>query len=225
MVLAFRPRLCTQSTPSNTEAQVKNLAMLGLLAVFVLWGVGKLAPDDNGYTTVFRALAAQATPTTTPKAQFARTFHEKQNSICINNRTREHYKGELVSREEVVHELSKHFAGDQIEIMAAITISEGQRDLNCIGDELPYLNGKRLWGKATADGTNMGRVSRPVSDSYNPGGQHARVMQERRDHQSIYPRASPLRERNLERSGLRSMVAILKRQLPRASRKVSSTQT
>lgn len=153
---------------------MKNLAMLGLLAVFVLWGVGKLAPDDSGYTTVFRALAAQATPTTTPKAQFARTFHEKQNSICINNRTREHYKGELVSREEVVHELSKHFVGDQIEIMAAITISEGQRDLNCIGDELPYLNGKRLWGKTTADGRTWGESLglfqiRTIQEDNTPG--------------------------------------------------------
>ena len=136
---------------------MKNLLMLGALAVFTVRGVGQLAPNTPGYASVMQAVGA--TPTTQVvqnQTTFARSTHENQNSICINNRTREHYKGELVGRDEVIHELSKHFTGDQIEIMSAITISEGQRDLNCIGDEVEYLNGRRLYGAKTADGRTWG---------------------------------------------------------------------
>lgn len=138
---------------------MKNLMMLGALAVFVVWGVGQLDPNAKGYKTVFQAIKAkpaEAQEIVQNQTTFARSSHENQNSICINNRTREHYKGELVGRDEVIHELSKHFTGDQIEIMSAITISEGQRDLNCIGDEVEYLNGRRLYGAKTADGRTWG---------------------------------------------------------------------
>lgn len=130
--------------------------ILAVASIAIIAIANNISTQPGHQTWFSKPAQAQTVEAQPPPTQFARTFHEQQNSICINNRTREHYRGELVSREEVVHELSKHFVGDQIEIMAAITISEGQRDLNCIGDELPYLNGKRLWGKATADGRTWG---------------------------------------------------------------------
>lgn len=131
---------------------MKNFLMLGALAVVVLFGVDKLEPANTSHKTWFGG-AAQAAPA---PPQYGRTIHEDQTSICINNRTREHYVGELVGREEVVAELSKHFEGNQIEIMAAISIVEGQRDLNCVGDEMEWLYGKRLYGAKTSDGRTWG---------------------------------------------------------------------
>lgn len=146
-----------------------------LVASIAIIAIANNITTQSGHQTWFSKPAqAQTVKAEHPPTKFARTFHEKQNSICINNRTREHYRGELVSREEVVYELSKHFVGDQIEIMAAITVSEGQRDLNCVGDELPYLNGKRLWGAKTQDGRTWGESLglfqiRTIQEDNTPG--------------------------------------------------------
>lgn len=148
------------------------MALLGLLAALVLFGVNQLDPKHEGYKTFMATVVAQ--PAQAAQPQFERTRHENQVSICINNRTRQHYTGELVSRDEMVYELAKHFTGDQIEVMAAISIAEGGRDLNCVGDEVEWLNDKRLFGAKTGDGRTWGESLglfqiRTIQEDNTPG--------------------------------------------------------
>ena len=105
-------------------------------------------------SVVAQAVPAEADVTLIPSASapsFGRTKHEKQGSICINSRTRDHYVGELVSREEVRHYASKYWSGWDLDVAVALTVPEGQRDLNCVGDE-----GPEFYGKPTADGRHWG---------------------------------------------------------------------
>lgn len=102
-----------------------------------------------------QAVASNAVPAgvdvtlipSTPAPSFNHGSHEDQSSICVNSRTREHYVGELVSREEVVFWVDKYWDGWDLDVAVAITRAEGQRDLNCWGDEEP-----RYYGQPTSDG-------------------------------------------------------------------------
>lgn len=76
--------------------------------------------------------------------------------ICPNARTKEYYTGITVSRDEVIYWASKYWSGWDLEVAAAITVKEGQRDLNCIGDEWEYFQGRRMYGAPTADGRHWG---------------------------------------------------------------------
>lgn len=155
--------------------------MLLIVVVFCVVATHKMLPaQSNPYAvpTIDVAVQAQTANITANESvsssQFPRTKHENQASICINNRTREHYVGELVSREEVVHHASKYWSGRDVEIMAAITIAEGQRDLNCIGDEVEWFQGRRLYGAKTADGRTWGASYglfqvRTIQEDNNPG--------------------------------------------------------
>jgi len=150
---------------------LKFLIVAAMLIVFVGQINGKKPLETISATIQAQPIAAQAAPAA---PQYSRTKHEDQTSICINNRTRQHYVGELVGREEVIHHLAKYWQGQQLEIMAAITISEGQRDLNCIGDEVEWFNGRRLYGAKTSDGRTWGESLglyqiRTIQEDKQPG--------------------------------------------------------
>lgn len=113
---------------------------------------------------------------------FPRTQHEDQSAICINNRTKEHYVGELVSREEVTHYASKYWSGWDLDVAVAITLAEGQRDLNCYGDDLEWFQGRRMYGAPTADGRHYGESVglfqyRTIIESTGKGGCEDKLYQ------------------------------------------------
>lgn len=132
-----------------------------------------------GNDTVDMPIEPGADVTLIPSASgvFSRTKHENQDSICINDRTKEHYVGELVSREEVAHHASQYWSGWDLEVALAITVSEGQRDLNCYGDDVaPY------YGQPTSDGRHYGESVglyqyRTIIESTGKGGCEDKLFQ------------------------------------------------
>jgi len=123
---------------------------LTLLFISLGWMANQLSSTPIDYLSVLKLESAEATPAIV-EPQFQRTQHEDQSSICKNARTSEHYVGVNVSREEVWINAQKYWSGHNHEIAVALTIPEGQRDLNCIGDETP-----EYYGKPTADGRHWG---------------------------------------------------------------------
>lgn len=121
---------------------MKNLMMLGALAVFTVWGVGQLAPNTPGYASVMQAVGA--TPTT-QVVQNQTNFHRsntKDSDIhwtqmpCRDSRNGEYYESEILSREEVLYELQAvGFQGQMLEDFAAISLAESGRQVSCIADE------------------------------------------------------------------------------------------
>lgn len=114
---------------------MKNYIMLFLLAAFVLWAVGQLDPNKPAYATVFHAFVANE-PEQATEPTFARGVTDKQGQPCDDERGGVEYKSEILSREEVLHELSKvGFQGQMLEDMAAITLAESGRQVSCVADE------------------------------------------------------------------------------------------
>lgn len=101
-------------------------------------------PVAQDVTTTTSVIPAPTQP------EFSRsTIHNI--GVCQNARTRADYTGVLVSREEVNYWAAKYWSGWNLSVADALTIPEGQRDLNCIGDEL-----SPLYGQSTSDGRHYG---------------------------------------------------------------------
>lgn len=127
----------------------KILMICATLAIF--WIANQIPGKPSIYSTFFHSDTAQATPTTTAPPQWQRTVTHTQSTVCANSRTGEAYTGVLISRDEVAAYASKYWSGQNLEIALAVTVKEGQRDLNCVGDE-----GSRYYGKPTSDGRHYG---------------------------------------------------------------------
>lgn len=122
-------------------------------------------------SSVVSAVPAGADVTLIPSAPvFNHSKHEIQTSICVNSRTGEHYVGENVSKEEVTYYADKFWDGWDLQVAVAITVVEGQRDVNCIGDETP-----EYYGDPTSDGRHYGESVglfqyRTIIESTDKGG-------------------------------------------------------
>lgn len=83
---------------------------------------------------------------------FARGIITDQTSICINNRTHEHYEGIAISYDETKDALIRGgFNQEEQKIFLALARVEGQNDLRCLGDDkAPYYN------ELTKDGRHYG---------------------------------------------------------------------
>lgn len=121
--------------------------LLIIISVAALFFALNIQQNKENFFTSYNGAQMVGTAETPPPAvlpSFPRTLHENQSSICINNLTREHYQGLLISRDETIDVLQKAgFVGEQVEIMSAISHAESGSDLRCIGDEMLQ---DRVWG-------------------------------------------------------------------------------
>lgn len=135
--------------------------VLIILAVAIFYGASSL--PSNKETSYYAGVApavsgvsaeapspAQAVNVAGAPSTFSREIAHK-GGICVNARTNEPYTNVIVSRDEVAHYASKYWNGNNLEIALALSVKEGQRDLNCIGDETP-----QYYGKPTHDGRHWG---------------------------------------------------------------------
>lgn len=123
------------------------IATVGVLAIAI-----NFDSSTSGKYQTHIGQEAQAAETVAAEAPqgFPRDIGQK-GGICINNRTKAPYTNVLVSREEVAYHASKYWSGENLEIALALTVKEGQRDLNCFGDDVaPY------YGAKTSDGRHWG---------------------------------------------------------------------
>ena len=140
-----------------------------LLSCAVFWVASHIDVKQEEYRS-YRLQAQNVAVEAPVSPYYPREQHEIQTSVCKNSHTNEHYKGELVGREEVYYWASKYWSGQDLEIAVALTVPEGQRDLYCIGDETaPY------YGQPTGDGRHYGYSVglyqwRTVIEQTNKGG-------------------------------------------------------
>lgn len=117
-------------------------AVMVIVVCGVVWLGLQIDTSQKKYLTykdgVVQAVAVEQTspPSDTRPSEFRRVPHEIQSTVCIDNRTRAHYRGMLITREETEHVLAQAgFVGEQIQIMTAISHAESGSDMNCIADE------------------------------------------------------------------------------------------
>jgi hypothetical protein len=150
MVLEGRQRQSETACATKAEEMKRALLLLATVGVLAI-AINFDSRTSDIYQTMIeqQAQAAQTVAVEAPQA-FPRDVGSK-GGICINNRMRAPYTNIIVSREEVAFHAAKYWSGNDLEIALALTLKEGQRDLNCFGDDVaPY------YGAKTADGRTWG---------------------------------------------------------------------
>lgn len=138
---------------------------LTIVVVFCVVATHKMLPTQNNpyaVPTIEVAVQAQTATITANESvsssQFSRTVKTVKwnETICGDSRVQNNHTMILVSREEVLHYASKYWSGQNLDIGVALTVKEGQRDLNCVADEMLYFQGRKMYGAPTADGRHWG---------------------------------------------------------------------
>jgi hypothetical protein len=110
----------------------------------MILGVGQFTGEGVSYTTAYRAMSAaveQPAEAKQPTPQFSRGSTKDAKVPwyklpCRDSRNGEYYESEILSRDEVLHELRLvGFQGKMVEDFAAISLAESGRQVSCIADE------------------------------------------------------------------------------------------
>lgn len=122
--------------------KLASLALTGLIGM----GASTISSDGNSMGQYNAPPVAIETPAVAPvvvvapaqigEQSFPRGFTSKQGQPCDDQRGGVDYSSEIVSREEMIYELTRvGFTGDRLTQMLGISLAEGGRQTNCIADE------------------------------------------------------------------------------------------
>lgn len=115
---------------------MKHLSIALVFVFAVVLGVGEFKGQGISYTTFFQAINVETPAEAAPAPLFPRGETVLQGQPCDDQRGGVDYKSQILSREEVLHELQAvGFQGQMLEDFAAISLAESGRQLSCVADE------------------------------------------------------------------------------------------